>query len=334
MPAADAAELLARYQRVRRARVCESEPDEVFVLSRVTLGADIKVTSMVLDAARKRFPNARLSLVGSAKSAELFEANSEIHHVRVEYPRAASLPQKLAAGVDLARKIDAPNSIVIDPDSRLTQLGLLPICAEANYFFFESRSYGGNGTENLSALTRRWLWNTFDVEAHANIVPLRVPTEMSRPFATVSFGVGDNPAKMLGPHFEGSLLRTLGELFQLVWVDAGAGGDEAGRVQAAVVASGLKDRCRTWTGSFAGFSSLIAQSKFYLGYDSAGQHAAAAFGIPLVSVFAGFVSDRMLERWRPAGCGSIEVVSVSSGVAIEVVLNNTIRAMNRMCHLN
>ena len=332
MPATDAAELLARYQRVRRARVCESEPDEVFVLSRVTLGADIKVTSMVLDAARKRFPNARVSLAGSAKSAELFEGDSAIHHVRVEYPRAASLPQKLAAGVDLARIVNAPNSIVIDPDSRLTQLGLLPICAEANYFFFESRGYGGDGTENLSELTRQWLWNTFGVEAQAKIAPLRVPADVSQPFATVSLGVGDNPAKMLGPDFEGSLLRSLGELFQMVWVDTGAGADEAERVQAAVAASGLKTRCRTWTGSFAGFSSLIARSNFYLGYDSAGQHAAAAFGIPLVSVFAGFVSDRMLERWRPSGSGSIEVVKISSEVANEDVLKNTIRAMNRMSH--
>jgi ADP-heptose:LPS heptosyltransferase len=40
-----------------------------------------------------------------------------------------------------------------------------------------------------------------------------------------------------------------------------------------------------------------------VGYDSAGQHVAAAAGVPLISVFAGFPAPRMFERWRPAGEG-------------------------------
>jgi ADP-heptose:LPS heptosyltransferase len=39
----------------------------------------------------------------------------------------------------------------------------------------------------------------------------------------------------------------------------------------------------------------------YVGYDSAGQHVAAACGVPLVSIFAGFPAPRMFHRWRPAG---------------------------------
>jgi len=37
----------------------------------------------------------------------------------------------------------------------------------------------------------------------------------------------------------------------------------------------------------------------YVGYDSAGQHVAAAAGIPLISIFAGFPAPRMFDRWRP-----------------------------------
>jgi len=37
----------------------------------------------------------------------------------------------------------------------------------------------------------------------------------------------------------------------------------------------------------------------YVGYDSAGQHVAAAAGIPLISIFAGFPVPRMFDRWRP-----------------------------------
>jgi ADP-heptose:LPS heptosyltransferase len=38
-----------------------------------------------------------------------------------------------------------------------------------------------------------------------------------------------------------------------------------------------------------------------VGYDSAGQHVAAACGVPLVSIFAGFPVPRMFHRWRPEG---------------------------------
>ena len=34
--------------------------------------------------------------------------------------------------------------MVIDPDSRLTQLGLIPVCDDSRYFFFESRAFGGS----------------------------------------------------------------------------------------------------------------------------------------------------------------------------------------------
>jgi ADP-heptose:LPS heptosyltransferase len=60
-------------------------------------------------------------------------------------------------------------------------------------------------------------------------------------------------------------------------------------------------------GSYASFASHIVQSDLYVGYDSAGQHVAAAGGVPLVSVFTGYVSDRMLFRWRPSTPGAYVV---------------------------
>ena len=56
-----------------------------------------------------------------------------------------------------------------------------------------------------------------------------------------------------------------------------------------------------WDGSFAGFARIIAGSSLYVGYDSAGQHVAAACGVPLISIFAGFPAPRMFHRWRPTG---------------------------------
>jgi len=82
-------------------------------------------------------------------------------------------------------------------------------------------------------------------------------------------------------------------------IDKGACGDEAARVERAVARSGV--RASFWEGPFAGFASIVSGAGLYAGYDSAGQHVAAAAGVPLIAVFAGFPAPRMFERWRPAG---------------------------------
>ena len=312
-PDIEADKLVERYRRVRRARSCRVEPANVFVLSRVTLGADIAVTSIILEAAKFRFPCARIHFVGGLKSAELFADDSRIHHLPVHYPRGASLRERLAPWKELEALLSAPDSIVIDPDSRLTQLGLLPVCPEENYFFFESRSYGGDGDEDLSTLTRRWVSEVFGVAVQGPAISVHRNHAVQG--CTVSLGTGGNPAKGIGDPFEAELLACLaqyqGEAVDIIRIDKGAGGEEASRVDRAIALSGVpRDRVRLWEGSFAGFASIVARSKLYVGYDSAGQHAAAACGIPLVTIFAGYPSERMFARWRPTGTGPIEIVKV------------------------
>ena len=136
----DAAALEARYQRVRRVRAVSMEPQHVFVLSRVTLGADVAVTSVLLDAAKRRFPRARIVFVGPLKNFELFAGDARLEHAPVEYQRG-SLRDRLAVWSELRALCDAADALVLDPDSRLTQLGLLPICPDERYHLFESRAY-------------------------------------------------------------------------------------------------------------------------------------------------------------------------------------------------
>src|SRR6202021_3583768 len=92
------------------------------------------------------------------------------------------------------------------------------------------------------------------------------------PYIAVSLGVGENPAKRIADPFEEQLLALLAKTGLPICVDKGAGGAEAERVQRAVERSGAA--ITFWEGSFAGFASLIAGSKLYVGYDSAGQHIA------------------------------------------------------------
>jgi ADP-heptose:LPS heptosyltransferase len=284
--------------------------ETVYVLSRVTLGADIKITSAILDSMKRRFPAAEIVLVANRKSAELFATDKRISHLNADYPRTGPVSTRLQFAHDVRRRLEGVNRIVVDPDSRITQLGLMPVCEPEHYFHFPSRS--ADSDPNLSRLTQDWLLETFGESGHAYIAPDRVPIEGEAPRVTISLGVGDNESKRITGDFEARLIRALGEKYRTIWIDRGVGGNEGARVTAAAEASGCIDRIRFREGSFAGFASLIAQSDLYAGYDSAGQHAAAASGRPLVTIFAGAPNARFRSRWSPQGSGPVRVIDADS----------------------
>ncbi len=289
--------LVARYERVRNVRAAVGKPHRIFVLSRVTLGADVAVTSVLLAAAKRRFPHADLALVGPKKNFELFAADPRIHHTAVEY-RRGGLRERLAVWDELQDALSDPFALVLDPDSRLTQLGLLPVTSYERYHLFESRSYGGDSARSLPDLTADWAEKTLGVPgAKPYVATGRPPVRGSH--IAVSLGVGENPAKRLPDPFEEQLLRLLRSTGRPICIDRGAGGEEAERVQRAIQRSGAD--ASYWEGSFAGFASIVSSASLYVGYDSAGQHVAAACGVPLISIFAGFPVPRMFDRWRPAG---------------------------------
>jgi ADP-heptose:LPS heptosyltransferase len=298
---ADAATLVSRYEWVRRPRKVTANPKRVFVLSRITLGADVAVTSVLLAAAKQRFKRAKIMLAGPQKNYELFANDKRIHHARVDYGRG-SLRERLAAAEELKALAADPDSVVIDPDSRLTQLGLLPVCPDERYHLFESRAYGAETDKSLPELAADWAAETLGISGakpYIAVVLDKAAAPKQAPYIAVSLGVGENPAKRIADPFEEQLLALLAKTGLPICIDKGAGGAEAERVERAVQRSGAA--ATFWEGSFAGFASIIAGSKLYLGYDSAGQHIAAACGLPLISVFAGFPAPRMFNRWRPVG---------------------------------
>jgi ADP-heptose:LPS heptosyltransferase len=295
----DPASLVARYERVRRPRPISGEPNRVFVLSRVTLGADVAVTSVLLAAAKQRFPRAEIVFVGPRKNYELFAGDPRLRHAEMAY-RRGGLRERLAVWGPLQALLAAPDAVVIDPDSRLTQLGLLPVCPEAGYHLFESRGYGRETDRALPDLAAAWAEETFGIHGARPYVALHSSAGdlVAGDFA-VSLGIGENPAKRIPDPFEERLLALLSAGGAALAIDTGAGGEEAARVERAVGRSGVK--AALWEGSFAGFAAIIAASRLYVGYDSAGQHVAAACGVPLISIFAGFPAPRMFHRWRPTG---------------------------------
>ncbi len=333
VPGHDPGKLVARYHRIRRVRPFHGSigSDEfVYVLSRVTLGADVAVTSVLLDAAKRRFPEARVCLVGSEKSRDLFAADPRVEWLPADYGRHGTLRERLAAGEALAARLAASASLVIDPDSRLTQLGVLPVCPEKNYLLFESRAYGGDGEGSLTTLAQRWAAEVFGVDDAAPYVALaEAPGGIAGPFILVNLGVGGNPAKRIPGDFERDLLRGLLRKGLKLVVDLGAGGEEEERVRRAIAGCTVPEGALTsWRGSFAALAALIRKSSLYVGYDSGGQHAAAVCGTPLVTVFAGSVSPRMFARWRPTGPGPKEVIQADRSDP-RTVLEQTLAAAGR-----
>ena len=334
---------------------------KVLVLSRVTLGADVAVTSVVLEKAKRVFPQAERVLIGSPKLAQLLGGDSSLRIRDVRYKTSGDLLDRLLGWLPVIEAVEeeirdlAPEQfVVIDPDSRLLQLGLLPavrpaIHDETRYFFLESRRYGEPGQGTISRITLGWLNGIFGGEDE--IFPSVNLREQDRDLGrelcrklrqsgagflvAASFGVGGNQSKRLPDPFEEQLLSRLLDDGCTVLLDKGFGEEERSRADRlvervraggqtvielkqsdtqgnawqALAAEPLQCRMLTWQGDIGFFSSLVAGSDEYVGYDSAGQHIAAALGVPTLDSFTESASAVFRERWRPTGQGVVQVVA-------------------------
>jgi ADP-heptose:LPS heptosyltransferase len=299
------------------------------VLSRVTLGADVAVTSVVLDGLKRAYPDATITLVCGPKVQELFRGDERLSFLSIDYARRGTLLERLNAWVDLSEQLEAwagddlSHSLVVSPDSRLTQLGLLPPApAGAHASFFDSRTFGGEGTESISELTSRWMSETFDVDGSKPSVAL-ADSELAagrelrggsiRPMATLNWGFGGNDTKRVSPEFETAVVMELLRRGWRVVLDKGFGKAEAGSAMTSAKAatdSGFGE-LELYEGSLSGFGGVIAASDLFVGYDSGAGHIAAALGVPGIDVFRGAVSERMRQRWSPWGKVPAKVVDVS-----------------------
>ena len=355
----DRQDLRRRADRVRRPSAFDldqtARPRRIFVLSRVTLGADVAVTSVV-PAKMKRFaPDAEIVLIGGPKTASFFASDSRVSHLPIDYRREGTLLDRLNAWITLTDTLGAEidglaedEFLIVDPDSRLTQLGLLPLTRDdAGYCFLETRSFGSEesgpdapsanptGASSLPELTGLRLQTLFgkDTEpvypyvslaARDRGLGLSVREACGPRLAAVNLGVGSNEAKRLDDEFERELTGSLVGKGYRVLLDRGTGEEELARIrrlESSLIGRGLsvsrirRDRIQpadvmSWEGSLSAFAGLISASALYVGYDSAGGHLAAALGVPAITVFAGAPNLRMRERWSPWGPSRTDVVDV------------------------
>ena len=367
-------DLLNRIQQIRTddKRLSRNQNiKKILLLSRVTIGADVAITSIIIQRLAEFFPAANLVLIGGSKLNEIFGGNSKIKLRRITYSRDGGLLDRLACWQSVLNVIKHETSdcslediILVDTDSRILQLGVLPIIDQSHYFFFDSRSeVSFTGNLSMAQSTNAWL-NTITGEENFCLPKVWLhPSNLQRAaqlyaelknngaknVIALNFGVGGNPRKKVGAHLELELmLSLLQEPNTVLLLDKGFGdvelqssnslldtikgkgytteNTELGQKLKTNLDSGVVG-LQTGIGEIA---ALIANSDEYIGYDSACQHIAAAVKTPCLTIFAGSNNMRFIRRWSAFGpdtCKIVHVDTLSDPSSIDVE-NIIIRIMN------
>lgn len=347
-----AADIIKHYEIISRPRVLSRERKEalrkVIVLSRVTAGADIAITSVIVHRLRRSLPQVEIVLIGPRHLPSLFPELNNCRAIPFIYKNGGGLFEKMTSWPPLLKIIDRETrntpkdtTLLFDPDSRLTQLGLLPLLDDDSTCYFPSRSWEAGSGESgcLSSLTSQWLNGLLDEreeippylvlhnEGHGyNTFCQGLKSKGCRFIIVMNLGVGNNPCKKISRQFENQLvMKLVREPGTILILDRGHGKKES-RQTDAILALAQKNGVKTggltaedipaaappfnsgilaFDGSIDALGKMICAADCFVGYDSCGQHLAAATGTPAVIIFAGAPSDRFIERWAPAAGNNI-----------------------------
>ncbi|MFC1513049.1 glycosyltransferase family 9 protein [Thermodesulfobacteriota bacterium] len=321
------------HRRIRR----------VLVLSRVTVGADIAITSIIVHRLLAALPTAEVVVVGPAHLPHCFAGLERVRCLALPYERDGSLIQRLVVWESLAKLLGregegfaAGEMLLVDPDSRLSQLGLLPLLAEEDTCFFPSRlPPKDQDNPGLSQLVNRWLDNLLGEkywqppvvslpateQRQAEVFVANLRGSGCRHLVVINCGVGGDDGKRLGEPFETQLPLALLARLQdtIVILDSGCACDEKERVRSQLAGYhamgietdfveedalahqkvGFSHGAVGFHGSIGAIGALIAGADLFFGYDSCCQHLAGALETPSVIIFAGAPNQRFAARWHP-----------------------------------
>ena len=348
------------YQRIESIRLSPDmplpdglRPKKILIPSRVTIGADVAVTSVICQRLACAYPGAELVVLGNAKLRQIMAPTSGLRIRELHYARHGGLVERFSVWLDLVANVQEEleglgdgDYLVFDPDSRLTQLGVLPLVPDRWYRFFNSRGKPGYPVKgSISTLANVWLdavlgqgefsypqvWVAQEhLEASARFIRAQSGGGVRR-VITLNFGVGGNMRKRVEGEFEAELvLRLLQEPGTTVLLDMGFGNEETARSQ-HVLERGVAAGYTTQSLRFADLhlanpqarllgiecdvgeiAALIARSDEFIGYDSACQHIGAALGVRTCTVFAGTSNARFIRRWHASGPNSSEILYVDT----------------------
>ena len=349
-------DLLDRINKIRidnKSLPSQKSIKKIILLSRVTIGADVAITSVVFQRLTMIFPEAEFVLIGSGKLEELYGGNPEIKIRKLRYSKKGGLLERLSSWHSALKIIQeemascpAEEAIVIDPDSRLSQLGVLPLVPLDRYFFFDSRSDSSlNKTMSMPELANSWLdqvigeknfcypkvWIPNSYMDTATHFCKMLRNKGAERIIVINFGVGGNPRKRVGRRLEEELLLTLlQEPNTVILLDKGFGDEELDYTNTLI--NTVKNQGYSVFHSYFGsedavsfgwgvigiqsrigeIAALIAKCDEFIGYDSACQHIAAALETPCLTIFAGSNNMRFIRRWSAYGRKSSNIVHVDT----------------------
>ena len=337
------AELIARHAALVSGQAWKppAAPRRIAVLSRVTLGADILLTSIMLQHARQRWPEAQVLLVGAAKLTALFGGRDGCTVLAVDYPRRGGLGPRLEAWLTTAQRLAEHDvDLVLNPDSRLDQLGLLPLAPLSASALWRGLLPADRPPGSLAALLDDWcrarlnpqatpclprLWPDATTRHQSDILARRLGPG---PWLACKFDHGGNPAKALPQAAEVAILQAARQRGWRILLDRGFGAEEEAASDALLAASGATawdlaesdldqsadgpppEALVRLSGSIGFWAAALRCSRLALSYDSVGHHLAAALGVPVIIAFTGHPHDAFAAAWRSCGPAAITQIVI------------------------
>lgn len=331
--------LQARYDLVRQSSsvAVTGSPRRIGVLSRVTIGADVLLASVVIGHLRKAWPDAQVVLFGDKKLAPLFTGDPQVSVQAIAYRRRGSLGERIETWLGLIDQIaGADLDLLIGPDSRLDQLGILPLGPAEQYRLWENLQPGPE-PQSLARILDAWCGRIcgtgpgINPQLHLDGPTAALGQHFSQsfgagPLLAVKLDYGGNDAKRLPRPAEVAILQqAVVDGWRLV-LDRGFGDEELAESDDLLQQVGLKafdiddsgkgfgidpadlkpGQCAQqpvirFHGSIAGWAAAVSACQGALSYDSVGHHLAAALSVPLVTAFTGHPSAAFPVAWQAMG---------------------------------
>ncbi len=348
---ADEAALLARTMRIRKPKPIDalqrSKVNKVFILSRITIGADIAITSMAFEKMMRLFPDAEIIFLGPSQSRPLFSGNPRISYKSVNYERKGNLIGRFNTWLNLLEVIeeqghDNDSYIIIDADTRLSQVGLLPFTAgDRGYFFYEADI---DKDKLLAEHFSDWLNKTFVEEGESALYPslypedkdLSLAKELFRKFSLedkyvigVHLGTGGVSSKAVSIPFETELIHSLIREGATVMLYKGVNAKEEERTDRIIgalkkedisISEIREDEIEGLDSSAAQIivfsrtgialsAAILGKCQQVVSYSSSSKHIAGAMKVPVTVIYVREAS--FVDRWVPYTTSSVDVVRIT-----------------------
>ncbi len=134
---------------------------KIAVLSRVTSGADIAITSILVQRLRKSCPNAQITFIGDNPANFLLMHGAGANRFRHQAKhKTSNITTYFSSWKELVDLAGVENyDLIVDPSSRFTQAGLLPLTPlpAQNHLVFQDNVYPNGKILSNGELVNRWM---------------------------------------------------------------------------------------------------------------------------------------------------------------------------------